>query len=72
VPEDDFVVPIGKAEVKREGDHISLLCYGMMLHYCLQAAAEIEHDSVSVEVVDLRSLVPLDEETVLQSVRKTG
>lgn len=72
VPEEDYIVPIGKAQVRREGDHVSLFSYGMMVHYCLEAAEELEREGVSVEVVDLRSLLPLDEESVLTSTRKTG
>ncbi|MEE9199502.1 MAG: transketolase C-terminal domain-containing protein, partial [Dehalococcoidia bacterium] len=59
-------------EVKREGSDITVLAYGLMLHYALEAAEELEKESVSVEVVDLRTLLPLDKETVLASVRKTS
>jgi len=72
VPEGDYVVPIGRAEVKRPGDHITLIAYGLMLHHCLQAAEAVAQEGLSVEVIDLRTLSPLDRETILDSVRKTG
>lgn len=72
VPEEDYLVPIGRAEVKREGDLITVLSYGMMLHHCLEAAEQLGHDGTSVEVVDLRTLLPLDQATILESVKKTG
>ena len=71
-PDEDYVVPIGLAEVKREGTDVSVITYGLTLHYSMQAAAELENEGVSVEVVDLRTLRPLDKETVLESVRKTS
>lgn len=73
VPENgEHVVPIGKADVKREGTDLSIVTHGPALHLALQAAAELEKDGVSVEVVDLRSLRPLDAETILASVKKTN
>ena len=72
VPDGDYTVPIGKADVKREGEHLSLFSYGMMLHHSLEAAERVARDGISVEVVDLRSLRPLDTEAVLASARKTG
>ncbi len=73
VPEDEEVlVPIGKARVSREGRDLSLFAYGMMHHYSLQAAQQVAAEGIEVEVVDLRTLNPLDRETVLGSVRKTG
>ncbi len=72
VPDGDFVLPLGKAEVKRAGEHVSVFTYGMAVHHALQAAEEVAKEGVSVEVVDLRTLKPLDTETVLASVRKTG
>lgn len=72
VPEEDFSVPLGKADVKREGSDISVFAYGLMAHYAIEAAEELEKESVSVEVVDLRTLLPLDKETILASVRKTN
>jgi 2-oxoisovalerate dehydrogenase E1 component beta subunit len=73
VPEDpDFLVPIGKAEVKREGSDVSVITYGAMVLKALEAAENLAQRGVSTEVVDLRTIVPLDEETVLESVAKTS
>jgi 2-oxoisovalerate dehydrogenase E1 component beta subunit len=73
VPDEDYEVPIGKADVKREGDDLTCVAYGLMLHLCLEAAAKLEEeDGTKVEVVDVRTVNPLDRETILDSVRKTG
>jgi 2-oxoisovalerate dehydrogenase E1 component beta subunit len=72
VPEEDYVVPIGKAAVRRAGLHLTIVTYGAMLWTALEAAAILEKDGVSAEVLDLRTLLPLDEEAVLASVRRTG
>lgn len=72
VPEQDFVVPIGKAAVRREGTDIAVITYGAMVWTALDAARELETDGLSLEVVDLRSLLPYDEQTVLASARKCG
>ena len=72
VPLGEHVVPIGKARIAREGKDVTVLCYGAMVHVCEQAAEEAEKAGRSVEIVDLRTLVPLDEHTVLESVKKTG
>jgi pyruvate dehydrogenase E1 component beta subunit len=73
VPEDeDFVIPLGLAEVKREGTDVTLVTHGKMIHNCLQAAQKLEKDGVSAEVIDLRSLRPLDVEAILKSVHKTN
>lgn len=73
VPDNDYVIEIGKADVKREGTDISLITYGSTVHQSLEAAEMLnQENNTSVEVVDLRSLVPLDKETILASVRKTG
>ena len=72
VPDGDYTVPIGKADVKREGTDLSLFTYGMMVHHSLEAAEKAAADGISVEVVDLRSLRPLDTAAVLASAQKTG
>ena len=72
VPEEEYTLPIGVADVKREGRDITLVTYGLMLHYCLEAAAKVAEEGMDVEVVDLRTLKPLDQDTVLKSVSKTG
>jgi 2-oxoisovalerate dehydrogenase E1 component len=70
---DDFEVPFGKARVRREGTDLSVITYGNTTHMCMQAAEKIALESgASIEVVDLRSLIPLDRETILASVQKTG
>jgi pyruvate dehydrogenase E1 component beta subunit len=70
--DDDFIVPIGKADVKREGEHVSIITHGKTVHVALQAAAKLEKDGIRAEVVDLRTIRPLDFQTVLASVRKTN
>jgi 2-oxoisovalerate dehydrogenase E1 component beta subunit len=73
VPDEDYEVPIGPADVKREGDDLTCVAYGLMLHQCLEAAARLEEESgTRVEVVDVRTIAPLDKQTILDSVRKTG
>ena len=73
VPEgEEIVVPIGPAKVSREGTDLSVFAYGMMHHYALQAAEMVAKEGIDVEVVDLRTLYPVDRETILQSVRKTS
>jgi 2-oxoisovalerate dehydrogenase E1 component beta subunit len=73
VPDGRFEVPIGKADVKRAGDDLTAIAYGLMLHQSLEAAVRLEEEEgVSVEVVDVRTISPLDRETILTSVRKTG
>jgi len=73
VPEDpEFLVPIGKADIKRPGSKVTIVSYARMTVLALQVAEELEKEGISCEVVDLRSLAPLDEETILDSVRKTG
>ena len=68
----DFLVPIGSADVKREGDDVSIITYGAMVHRALEAAQTLEGEGISAEVVDLRTIVPMDEETVLRSIEKTA
>lgn len=73
VPDDpDFLVPIGSAKVRREGSDVSIVTYGMMVHWALEAAENLAQQGVSVEIVDLRTITPLDQETVLRSVEKTS
>jgi 2-oxoisovalerate dehydrogenase E1 component beta subunit len=72
VPEQDYTLPIGRADVKRPGSNITVVSYGLMLHYCLEAAETVSAEGLDVEVVDLRTLKPLDTETVLESVKKTS
>jgi pyruvate dehydrogenase E1 component beta subunit len=72
VPDNDYTVPLGQAKVVREGSQLTVLCYGAMVHTCVEAAQLAEKDGFDPEIVDLRTLLPLDAETVLASVRKTG
>jgi pyruvate dehydrogenase E1 component beta subunit len=73
VPEDpDFIVPLGVAEVKRAGSDVSIITHGKMIHTALQAAARLEKDGIDVEVLDLRSLRPLDTDAILATVAKTN
>ncbi|BCS55917.1 alpha-ketoacid dehydrogenase subunit beta [Geobacter sp. SVR] len=73
VPEDpEFLIPAGQAEIKRPGEHVTIVAYARMTILALQAAEELERDGISCEVVDLRSLAPLDEETVIASATRTG
>ncbi len=72
VPEDEYTLPLGTADLKRAGSTLTLVSYGLMLHYCLEAAEAVSAEGIDVEVVDLRCLRPLDKETILMSVKKTG
>jgi 2-oxoisovalerate dehydrogenase E1 component beta subunit len=72
LPTEDYIVPIGKAEVKRIGSTISVITYGAMVHLALEAATVLEKEDIQLEVVDLRTLIPLDKETIYESVRKTS
>ncbi len=73
VPDEPYIVPIGRADVKREGDDLTVIAYGLMLHQCLEAAARLQEEAgLGAEVVDVRTISPLDKATILDSVRKTG
>jgi 2-oxoisovalerate dehydrogenase E1 component beta subunit len=72
VSEDDYITEIGKAEVKLVGEDVSVITYGTGVHWALAAAAELENDGVSVEVLDLRTLRPLDADAVIATAKKTG
>jgi 2-oxoisovalerate dehydrogenase E1 component subunit beta len=72
VPDERYTIPFGKAEIRREGGDVTCVSYGLMMHYCLEAAERLTSEGVNVEVIDLRSMYPLDMETVLTSVGKTG
>jgi len=72
VPEQEYLIPLGKADIKRSGSDISLISYSKSVITCLDAAKALESEGISAEVVDLRSLVPMDFESIAQSVRKTG
>jgi 2-oxoisovalerate dehydrogenase E1 component beta subunit len=72
VPKGEYLIPLQKARVARSGEDISVFCYGLMVHYAMEAARNLEKDGWSVEVVDLRTVYPLDREAILASARKTG
>ncbi|MGE5241279.1 MAG: alpha-ketoacid dehydrogenase subunit beta [Bacteroidota bacterium] len=73
VPDEaDYIVPLGSAAVRRAGDDVTLVSYAKTVNVCLQAAEQLQAQGIAAEVIDLRSLKPLDETTVLNSVRKTG
>ena len=73
LPSEDYVVPLGKAIMRREGEDMTILTYGAMVHQSLKAAQTLEEeDDLDVEVIDLRSLTPLDRETILESVKRTN
>ncbi|MET1015032.1 MAG: alpha-ketoacid dehydrogenase subunit beta [Paenisporosarcina sp.] len=72
VPEGEYTIPLGKADVKREGTDISIITYGAMVHESLKAAEELAKEGFSVEVIDLRTIQPLDIKTIIASVEKTG
>lgn len=72
LPEGDYIVPLGKAAVRREGRHLTILSYAAMVHTALEAADALAKEGIEAEVIDLRTLMPLDEEAILQSVKKTN
>ena len=72
VPEEEYTLPMGVADIKRPGSDVTIVSYGLTLHYCLEAAELAAADGTDAEVVDLRTLTPLDTQTILTSVEKTG
>jgi pyruvate/2-oxoglutarate/acetoin dehydrogenase E1 component len=72
LPEDDYTVPIGKAVTRREGHDLTILTYAAMAHTCIEAATALEKEGIDAEVIDLRTLLPLDKEAILASVKKTN
>jgi pyruvate/2-oxoglutarate/acetoin dehydrogenase E1 component len=72
VPEEDYTIPFGSADIKRDGEDATIVTLGLHVHRALDAAETLAEDGISAEVVDLRSLVPLDTETIVESVEKTG
>jgi pyruvate/2-oxoglutarate/acetoin dehydrogenase E1 component len=72
VPQDDYIIPLGKADIKREGKDVTIVSYSRMVMRSLQAAEKLAAEGVDAEVIDLRTLKPMDVETVVESVRKTG
>jgi pyruvate/2-oxoglutarate/acetoin dehydrogenase E1 component len=72
VPEGEFTVPLGKADIKREGSNVTVVAMGLMVHRALAAADTLQEQGISIEVLDPRTLVPLDKQTIIDSVKKTG
>ncbi len=72
VPEEEYTIPLGKADIKREGKDVTIIAYGAMVHAALKAAKELEKDGIEAEVIDLRTISPLDVDTIVQSVEKTN
>ncbi len=71
LPNQDYIVPIGKADIKREGDDVTIVTFGLMVHKALAACEKLQEKGISVEIVDLRTLRPIDKKTIIQSVKKT-
>lgn len=72
VPEEEYTIPLGKADIKREGKDVTIIAYGAMVHAALKAAKELEKEGIQAEVIDLRTISPLDVDTIVQSVEKTN
>jgi pyruvate dehydrogenase E1 component beta subunit len=72
VPEEEYTIPLGKADIKREGEHVTVVATALMVHRALAAAAKLQEKGISIEVIDPRTLVPLDKQTIIDSVKKTG
>jgi len=72
VPEEDYIVPLGKADIKREGKDLTIVTYGRMVPTCLKITEDLAAEGIDIEVVDPRTLLPLDKDTIIQSVKKTG
>ncbi|SRR5690625_196009 len=72
VPEDDYILPIGKADTKREGSDITIITYGLCVQFALQAAEKLAGDGIEAHILDLRTIYPLDKEAIIEAARKTG
>ena len=72
VPEEDFTLPIGVADIKRSGDHVTIVSFGKIIKIALEAAGEMANEGIEVEVIDLRTVRPIDYDTVIKSVKKTN
>ncbi|GAA0443790.1 3-methyl-2-oxobutanoate dehydrogenase subunit beta [Lentibacillus halophilus] len=72
VPEGDYVLPIGEADVKREGSDVTIITYGLAVHYTLQAAEKLEEEAISTHVLDLRTVYPMDQKSIIEAAQKTG
>jgi 2-oxoisovalerate dehydrogenase E1 component beta subunit len=72
VPDDDYVLPIGKADVKRKGEDLTVITYGLCVHFAQQAAERLAEDGIEAEILDLRTIYPLDKEAIIEAASKTG
>ncbi|WHY75989.1 alpha-ketoacid dehydrogenase subunit beta [Neobacillus sp. WH10] len=72
VPTEDYTLPIGKADVKRKGEDITVITYGLCVHFALQAAEKLAKDGISAHILDLRTVYPLDKEAIIEAASKTG
>ncbi len=72
VPEQEYLIDFGQADIKRTGKDVTIISFGKVVHMCLKAAQALEEDGIDAEVIDLRSIRPLDEKTIIESVNKTG
>ncbi|RCW64831.1 alpha-ketoacid dehydrogenase subunit beta [Saliterribacillus persicus] len=72
VPDEDYTLPIGKADIKREGTDVTVITYGLCVHFALQAAEKLAEENISIEVLDLRTVYPLDQEAIIKAASKTG
>jgi pyruvate/2-oxoglutarate/acetoin dehydrogenase E1 component len=72
IPDEEYTIPLGVADIKKEGNDVTVISYSYLIHKCLSVANKLEKEDISVEVVDPRTLSPLDKETILNSVKKTG
>jgi len=72
IPEEEYTIPLGKADIKRKGSDVTVVATAVMVHRALAAADKLQEKGISIEVVDPRTLVPLDKKTIIDSVKKTG
>ncbi|WP_066193067.1 MULTISPECIES: alpha-ketoacid dehydrogenase subunit beta [Gracilibacillus] len=72
VPEEDYTLPIGKAEVKRSGEDVTVITYGLCVHFAKQAAEKLEQEGISTEILDLRTVYPIDQQAIIEAASKTG
>lgn len=72
VPLDDYVLPIGKADIKRHGNDITVITYGLCVHFALQAAEKLAAEGISAHIIDLRTIYPLDKDSIIEAASKTG
>src|SRR5690625_3795154 len=72
IPEEDYIIPIGKADVKREGTDVTVITYGLCVHFAKQAAETLMEEGIDVHILDLRTVYPLDQEAIINAAKKTG